>query len=274
MRSNPTSISIPYNHVGAQRTLRSKYITAYHQQAQWGELLRLKEVIGEVYNARKHQIRILDIGIGFGRIPRLLSRVETWKKIGKYVGIDKSEFSVLTSKRIIKSIGIADKVEVILLDATKLSTYSCGDLWKEEFDAVVCTYFTAGDFQPDEIALQTGKNGLIVDYDINALKPNKNFVAVFKGAYQLLRDNGKIVIGSAYWDSDLARRIQEDFYQKCGMTVITTSKDPFTATKQGFWSERFNEGKIYEYFAWVHPSKIVSLPLDDYNFAITIIINK
>jgi SAM-dependent methyltransferase len=249
-------------------------MTAYHQQAQWGELLRLKEVIGEVHNARKHQLRILDIGIGFGRIPRLLSRVDTWEKIAEYIGIDISEFSVATSKRIITSLGIADKVEVILFDATKLSTCLHGDFWKEKFDVALCTYFTAGDFQPGEITLQTAENGLIADYDINALEPNKNFVAVFKGAYQLLRDNGRIVIGSAYRDSDLARRIQEDFYRKCGMTVITTSKDPFTATKQGFWSQRFDKGRIYDYLSWVPSNKIRILPLDDYDFALTIVIDR
>lgn len=274
MKPNPTSIPATYNRVEAQRTLNPRYMTVYHQHAQWAELLRLKEIIGELHSYSKHPLRILDIGVGFGRIPRLLSRVDTWKKISRYIGIDNSKFSVNTAKRIMKSIGIADKVNVILFDGTNLCTSSDEILLKERFDAVLCTYFTAGDFQPDEIALQTAENGMIAEYDVNVLKPNKRFVAVFEGAYRLLRDNGKIIIGSVYCDTDLARRVQEDFYQRCGMTVITTSKDSFTATSQGFWSQRFDKHRIYKYLSWVPNDKIRFLPLDDYEFALAVVVDR
>ena len=263
-----------YQSKEAQRTLDPKYMTSYYKQAQWAEFTKLKKVIGEIYNKRKRPLRVFDIGIGTARIPAWLSTVATWDKITKYIGIDISPFCVAQSKRIATIRGIADKVEVVQFDAIDLSASYIEFLKNEKYDLVICTYFTAGDFQPEEIMLRTKENGLIIDYNVNVLKPNKNFIAVFKGAYELLREEGKIVIGSVYYDNDLSRKIQEDFYRRCGMTVITSSKDQFTATKEGFWSERFNRDKIYGYLSWVPHDKIQLIPLDDYNFALMVIVNK
>jgi len=265
---------VMYQSKEAQRTLDPKYMTSYHKQTQWAEFTELKKVIGEIYNERKRPLRVFDIGIGTARIPTWLSTVATWDKITKYIGIDISPFCVAQSKRIIKLKGIADKVEVVQFDAVDLATGYIEFLKNGKYDLVICTYFTAGDFKPDEIMLQTKENGLIIDYDANTLKPNKNFIAVFKGAYELLREEGKIIIGSIYYDNDLSRKIQEDFYKKCGMTVITSSKDQFTATKEGFWSERFTHNKIYSYLPWVPKRKIELIPLDDYDFAFMVLISK
>jgi len=265
---------VMYSRREVELTLDSRYMTHYHTQAQWAEYSKLKEIIGEVYRACKRPLQVFDIGIGYARVPVLLSTVDTWGKIARYVGIDVSQHCVTQSKRIITRGGIADKVEVIKFDAVDLSTDDGDSFRQNKYDLIVCTYFTAGDFKPEQIQFETGKNGQISDYDINLLKPNESFVAVFKGAYDLLRDGGKIVLGSVYCDNDLARKIQEEFYRRCGMTVITSQKDPFTATKEGFWSERFNEEKIRDYLAWIPSAKIESIPLDDYDFATMIIINK
>jgi len=257
-----------------ERTLNPRYMTPYHIQAQWAEYSKLNEIIGEVYRTRKRPLQIFDIGVGYARVPISLSAVSTWDKIGRYVGIDVSQHCVTQSNRIITRRKIENKTEVVKFDAVHLSSDRGESFRRNKYDLIVCTYFTAGDFKPEQIQFETEKNGQIVDYDINLLKPNENFVAVFKGAYDLLSDGGKIVLGSVYCDNSLARKIQEEFYRRCKMTVITSQKDEFTATKEGFWSERFNEGKIYEYLSWVPSDKIKLIPLDDYDFAIAIIISK
>ena len=263
-----------YNNSDAQRTLRSKYMTHYHIQAQWAEFTRLKEIIGETYRVFKRPLRIFDIGIGYSRIPIWLSRVATWNKVGKYTGIDICDHCISQSKRIIQIGKIADKVELLKYDAVKLSSGLPELLEKHTYDLVLCTYFTAGDFKPAQVRLETRKDGLIVDYNPNVLRPNKSFVAVFKGGYDLLHEGGKIVIGSIYWNNDFVRRVQEDFYRKCGMTVITSDKDLFTATLEGFWSERFDQGRLYSNLEWLPKKKIRLVDLDDYTFAFMVVIDK
>jgi len=263
-----------YRSKEAQRTLNSKYIPPYLKQAQWAEFTKLKEIIGEIYNVRNQSLMVFDIGIGYARIPALLSDVATWNKIGRYVGIDISNHCVAQSRRIVSTKGIDDKVEIVKFDAVDLYTRYDKFLKDGQYNLVVCTYFTAGDFKPDKIEIRTKKDGLIDNYDMNLLEPNKNFVAVFKGAYNLLRVGGRIVIGSIYHDSDFVRKIQENFYRNCNMTVITSSRDPFTATLEGFWSERFNHKKIYDYLSWIPRDKIELIPLDDYDFALMVVITK
>lgn len=265
-----------YDNKRARQTLDPKLMTSYHKQAQWSEFVKLKEIIGETHAFLNRPLSFLDIGVGYARIPLWLSQVATWDKVGKYVGIDNSDFCVAQSRRIVSAKGIDDKVEVLRFDALDLSndSSSVDTFGKNGFDLAICTYFTGGDFKPDEIELKTDKNGLIVDYDAGALTPNRNFIKVFRGAYGLLRDGGKIVIGSLYHDSDLAKKIQEDFYRRCAMRVITSIKDLFTATLEGFWSERFDENRIHEYLSWASPNKVNVIPLDDYNFALMVTIDK
>jgi len=257
----------------ARRTLFPRYLTEYHTQAQWAEFTKLKEIIGNTYRSLERPILIFDIGIGTSRVPLLLSRVATWEKIGKYMGIDISPFCVDRSRRVAKARRIDDKLEVVLFDALDLSTRASELLKYGEYDLVVCTYFTAGDFKPDEIKLER-KGGVIANYDLGLLKPNKNFIAVFKGALSLLRCGGQVVIGSLYRDTPFVREIQEKFYKKCGMTVITSEEDPFTATEEGFWSERFSKEKVYEYLPWIPRNRIEQTPLDDYDFAFMVSIKK
>ena len=281
MRARTTPKHVMYDVEEARRTLDPNYMGPELTQAQWAELTKLKEIIGEVYDAAgRRPLWIFDIGIGLARVPILLSQVATWDKIAKYVGIDVSPGIVAESKEIIRKEGIANKVEVILFDAVDLSTSPPEVLEKKKilrknkYDLVICTYFTAGDFKPPEISLQIQKNGRIVDYDINTLRPNEDFISVFRGAYKLLHKKGKIVIGSLYWDNDDSRKIQEAFYERCKMTVITSSKDPFTATRERFWSERFDEDKIHSYLSWIPLNKVELIPLDDYKFAFMVVIHK
>jgi hypothetical protein len=58
------------------------------------------------------------------------------------------------------------------------------------------------------------------------------------------------------------------------MTVITTNEDSFTATKEGFWSQRFTKEKMLAYLHFVRPEKISFTALDTYNYAMQIIIKK
>jgi len=265
--------SAVYNKRVAKRTLNPRYMTAYHVQAQWAELVALKRIIGDVYRLLRRPLTIFDIGIGESRLPLLLSQVATWSKIAKYVGIDNAQTCIQDSKQNIARAGIADKVQVALFDATRLGC-NYHEILSSKFDLAVCTYFTAGDFKPGEISIRPKANGLMRDYDAQALMPNRSFVAVFKGASDLLKDGGKVVIGSVYCDNDFTRKIQEGFYRACGMTVITSAEDLFTATREGFWSERFSDSRIYDYLSWVSRKKIGIIPLDDYDFARMIVIDK
>jgi len=274
MKTGHKSGYVMYSRREVERTLNPRHMTPYHTQAQWAEYSKLKEIIGEVYRTRKRPLQIFDIGIGYARVPVLLSTVNTWGKIGSYVGIDVSQHCVTQSNRIITRRRIENKVEVVKFDAVYLSIDHGESFRRNKYDLIVCTYFTAGDFKPEQIQFETKTNEQIVDYDTNLLKPNENFVAVFKGAYDLLSDEGKIVLGSVYCDNSLARKIQEDFYKKCGMTVITSQKDEFVATREGFWSERFNEEKIRNYLSWIPADKIELFHLDDYAFAVMVIISK
>jgi SAM-dependent methyltransferase len=263
-----------YSSEEAQRTLKSRYMTPYHVQAQWAEFANLKRIIGEQYKKSGRPIRIFDIGVGTGRIPLLLSKVATWDKIAEYTGIDISEFCLALSNEVASARRMSGKFKVIFFDATKLATKAAEFLKSVRYDLAVCTYFTAGDFRPEQIKLDVNKDGSIVDYDARLLRPNRDFISVFKGAYDLLEDGGKIVIGSIYYDSDFVRKIQERFYEKCGMHVITTSKDEFTATRERFWSERFDTSKARSYLPWVSQNKIDLIDLDDYDFASMVLVSK
>jgi hypothetical protein len=82
------------------------------------------------------------------------------------------------------------------------------------------------------------------------------------------------VIGACYLDNDSTRQKQEESYNKMGMTVITDAQDTFTATKEGFWSQRFTKEKLYNYLHFAAPEKIIITPLDTYNYAMQVRIKK
>jgi len=263
-----------YKNKKIDRTLDERFMTSFLKNAQIAEFKELKNIVKEVYLKNKNFLTILDIGCGDGRFPILLSKEHIWKKIKLFIGFDNSKIEIKKVKQTIERKKIKNKVKAIYFDATSLNKKSSNEIFRNKYDLIICTYFTPGNFKPDEIKIKTGRNGLIVSYPKNCLKPNKKFVKIFKSAHKLLKDNGKIVLGTTYIDTNVNRLRQEEFYKKCGMVVITTKNDSFTATKEGFWSQRFTKERIYNYFPLVKRSNIKFIPLDNYNFAKMVLINK
>lgn len=263
-----------YKHKKVDHTLDERYMTPFLKNAQIAEFRELKKIIELAYSKNNELLTILDIGVGDGRIPILLSREPIWSEIKLFLGFDNSKTEIQKSKLAIKQRELGNKVKIIYFDAINLDKKSSSSILKYKYDLIICTYFTPGNFKPDEIKIKTGKNGLIVPYPKSCLEPNKKFVKIFKAAYKLLKNGGKIILGTTYIDADANRIRQEEFYKKCGMTVITSKKDSFTTTKEGFWSQRFTKKRIYDYFSWVKRNKIKFVRLDNYNFAQMIIISK
>ena len=75
------------------------------------------------------------------------------------------------------------------------------------------------------------------------------------------------MIGACYIDNDSTRQKQEESYKKMGMSVITSPEDSFTATEEGFWSQRFTKDKLKNYLHFVNPENIIFTPLDTYAYA-------
>jgi SAM-dependent methyltransferase len=241
------------------------YISEYLIQAQWAEFIELKKVITEIYENKKAPITILDIGIGNARVAKHLSGIkEIWDKISIYDGTDNAMACVDISNNIIQELGIKDKVSAHFYDAADLDT------WKKKYDLIITTWFTAGNFYPVDFSFTTYKK----DGEILNLDRNLKFEKIFSSAYNLLEPGGEIVIGACYIDNNRTRLIQEETYQKMGMTVITDKNDSFTATREGFWSQRFTPEKIYRYLNFAEPSKIHITPLDTYNYAMQVRIKK
>jgi len=265
---------VMYRNKKVDRTLDEKFMTPFLRNAQIAEFKELKNFIEDMHSKTKTPLNILDIGVGDGRIPILLSRESIWKKVNLYVGFDNSKIEIKKAEKAIKKRRIEDKVKIVYFDAINLDKKTSNEIFRHRYDLIICTYFTPSNFKPDEIKIKTGKNGKIVPYPKNCLEPNKKFVKIFKSAYKLLKDNGKIILGTTYIDTDINRKRQEEFYKKCGMTVITSKKDSFTVTKEGFWSQRFTKKRIYDYFSWVKRNKIKFIKLDNYNFARMIVVSK
>jgi len=261
------SIKPMYSRKEVENTLDESYMTEYLIQAQWAEMIELKKIINGLAKELGRKLNILDIGIGDGRIPKILSKIkEIWGLIAQYDGIDNSEIMLKRAKLTIESCKLGSKVRVFKLDARNLFQL------KGSYDLILCTYFTAGDFIPDDFSFETDKDGkLKVTF---SLEKNESFQGVFRSAFDILVANGKLVLGSIYVDTDSTREKQEEFYKRCGMTIITRPTDSFTATKEGFWSQRFTEKRIMDYFNFVKSDNIELISLDTYNFAQMVIISK
>ncbi len=159
---------------------------------------------------------------------------------------------------------IQDKVSVKFLEANDLNKLD------KKFDVIIITWFTAGNFYPDNFPFETYKtSGKRID-----LSKNERFHQIFSDAYNLLHNGGEIVIGSCYIDNENTRKKQESFYKKIGMEIITDEEDSFTATKQKFWSQRFTKERLQTYLSFVDPGNIVCTPLDTYDFAMQVRIKK
>lgn len=262
-----------YGNKKVDNTLDPNFMTSFLKNAQIAELNELLNLIDEIYLKINKPLKILDIGVGDGRIPLALSKSKVWNKINLLVGIENSQIEAHKAITTIKNTGIEDKVKIIKFDALNLESKKF-ELSEQKYDLIICTYFTPGNFKPDEIRIETDKNEKIISYSKKSLNPNKNFIRVFKSAYKTLNSDGKIFLGSIYIDTDENRKRQEEFYEKCGMTVITSENDEFTATKEGFWSERFTKEKVFKYFSFVPKEKIKFIALDNYNFAWSITVSR
>ena len=253
-----------YNDEKIMKTLDRSYMSEYLLQAQWAEFIKLKEVITELLKTQDAPLSVLDIGVGDGRIPLHLSGLEElWGMIGSYDGIENSNPCIEQARKNVREKDLESKVHLFQLDARDLETAEL--LRFRTYDLVLCTYFTAGNFAVDDFSFEPDESGTL--HFLPHLDSNLVFEKVFLSAYGLLRPQGEIVLGSVYIDNPATRKKQEQFYRNCGMEVITPPDCSFTATREGFWSQRFTEDKIYGYFHWVKPRNVHFLPLDTYQFA-------
>ena len=265
--------SVMYSSEEVERTLNDTFLTDALRVARKKELELLQEELGTLYDFFKTPLKIFDIGVGDGYVPINLQR-KLLNNIEGYIGIDNSLRELKQFEKNVHEAKLENKIRAFEFDANNLADVSFHQKLPLPFHAVICTYFTPGNFRPDEIKLEEDEAGHIKSYPIEILNPNKKFQKVFSEAYKLLCDGGKLILGSIYIDSPTTRLKQEEFYKNCGMHVISTKKDSFTATREGFWSQRFTNEKIYSYFNWIDRNKIKFLPLDSENFAQMIIVTK
>ena len=248
-----------------EKSFNYDYISESLLQAQWAEFIELKKVITEMSQRKGGPLSMLDIGIGSARIASHLCGIkEIWDLIAVYDGTDNAQACVALSNKNIAALGIENKVSAFLLDAVNLDT------WQKKYDMVITTWFTAGNFYPEDFPFETYKgSGQRLDLSFNA-----KFEKIFSAAYNLLNPGGEIVIGACYLDNNATRLKQEASYKKMGMTIITDEVDSFTATKERFWSQRFTKEKLLSYLHFADPDKIILTPLDTYQYAIQVRIKK
>lgn len=253
------------NEITVKGSFDLNYVSEYLIQAQWAEFIELKKAIHEISERKNAPITILDIGIGNSRIAKHLSGIrDIWDKVSNYDGTDNAMACVNISNDVIKQLGIQDKVTAFFLDAKDL------DKLNRNYDMVITTWFTAGNFYPDDFPFDSYQaSGKRLD-----LATNKKFTSIFKSAYDLLTPGGEIVIGACYKDNDATRLKQEESYRKMGMTIITDEKDTFTATRDQFWSQRFTREKLFSYLDFIPKSKFIFTDLDTYEYAMQVRVKK
>jgi SAM-dependent methyltransferase len=248
-----------------KKHFNQEHITEYLKQAQFAELIELKKQIVKLSKLKKSSISILDIGVGDGRLIKHLSQIEeVWERISNYDGIDNSQNCIDAANVLKDYFKLEKKVKIIKLDAEDLSKLN------KKYDLIICTWFTPGNFYPNNFDFKNYANSkLKLD-----LSKNKKFEKIFKQAYAMLSNIGKLILGSVYLNNKNARKHQEAYYLKCGMHLITNLSDSFSATKEGYWSQRFTKKQIYDYFYFVNKSKIKIISLDTYKYAVQVIVSK
>ena len=248
-----------------EKSFNLDYISEYLLQAQWAEFIELKKVIAEISKQQKRPISMLDIGIGNARIPTHLSGIkEIWKLIEKYDGTDNANACVEIATKNLEALQIQDKVKAYFFDALNL------DQWKQQYNLVITTWFTAGNFYPNLFSFENYADAK----ERLDLTKNEKFETIFKNGYNLLLPGGELLIGACYIDNENTRLIQEASYKKMGMTIITDANDHFTATKEGFWSQRFTQAQLLNYLHFVPAHKINFINLDTYEYAMQVRIKK
>lgn len=237
------------------------------REAQTAEWRHLGPLIAKLAESFKSQITLLDIGVGNGRLIKLVHQEgSVWQRIGKYIGIDNAEVSVDESNRVVKALNAQDKVQIIQHDATELELLRL----EKTPELIMCTWFTPGNFYPQGFPFESFQE----DDTTWSMKENPKFTQVFMSAYNLLKPGGKLVLGSVYRDNESTRRRQEENYGGFGWEVVTGPNQSFTATRNGFWSQRFTKERIYEYLPEIPWEQIEFIELDDYEFAWMVVISK
>ena len=240
------------------------FIPEEQLQAQWAEMIELKKLIHALFQIKQRPLHILDIGVGTARVPKHLSGLpEIWDCIASYDGIDNAESCLQLSIKTVLEYQLENKVLIIQLEATQLSKLN------KKYDLIITTWFTGGNFFNPRFPFQDYKNHAPID-----LSFNPDFDIVFTQAYNMTMDGGYIVLGALYKDNDGTRIKQENFYKKIGMDIITAPEETFTATKQGFWSQRFTVEKLKRYFHFAQPSNIHCIDLDTYQYAMQVQVKK
>jgi SAM-dependent methyltransferase len=243
-------------------TFNENNLPEYLIQAQWAEFVELKKAITEIHNRKKSPLTVLDIGIGDARIIKHLVGIdEIWGMVGKYDGIDIAQNCVDIASKAIKDLKIGNKATVRLLDASKLEAID------RKYDLVISTWFTAGNFYPTKFDFNKFKPG----YDMSS---NDKFTNILKKAYALLNPGGELIIGSMYIDNEATRKKQEDAYRGFGWRIITDERDCFTATKDGWWSQRFTKERVHDYLDFIPRKNISFINLDTYEYAMMARIRK
>lgn len=243
-------------------TFTESNLSEYLLQAQWAEFIELKKAIVEIYKIKKSPVRILDIGIGDARILKHLAGIsEIWDMIEYYEGIDIAQNCIDISEKVIKDLDIEKKASAHLLDATNIKSLD------KKYDMVVSTWFTVGNFYPTDFSFENFKPG----YDMTT---NDKLTMILKQAYEILNENGELIIGSMYIDNEGTRKNQEDSYKNFGWEVITDERDCFTATKDGWWSQRFTEERVYNYLNFIPKENFSFILLDTYDYAMMVRIKK
>lgn len=241
------------------------YLSPYLIQAQWAEFVALKKVLHELSQRFQRPLRILDIGVGSGRIIQNLHDIpEIWQHVAHYTGTDNAPLCLELASKMVNDLGISDKVTLLHLDAVALHQL------RETYDLIMTTWFTAGNFYPDDFDFE-GYSRATSKLDLSV---NPKFTTIFSQAYDLLIPQGEMVFGACYKDNVATRIKQERSYQKMGMTIITSPEDSFTATKERFWSQRFTKEKLYAYLPFVAPHQFAFKDLDTYDYAMQVRIKK
>ncbi len=186
---------------------------------------------------------------------------ELWNVIGYYDGIDVAQNCIDITNKIIHDLAIEEKAKVTLLDAVDLHKLD------KKYDLIIFTWFTAGNFYPFNFNFETHTPG-------RDMRVNDKFTMIFKQAYEMLNLGGEIVIGSMYIDNEATRKKQEKSYEKFGWDVITNEKDCFTATKKGWWSQRFTVQRVLDYLNFIPEENFSFIPLDTYDYAMMVRIRK
>ncbi len=128
-----------------EKSFDLNYISEHLIQAQWAEFIELKKTISSLSNHFKRPVSILDIGIGNGRIPMHLSGIkEMWDAVECYHGTDNAQSCIDITNKNMKLMVLPIKFHPPFLMPVSWIH------WKGQYDLVICTWFTPGNFYPDD----------------------------------------------------------------------------------------------------------------------------